>query len=50
MGSAGDAESVLYNPHFALVLSGLGRAKLCRAVPSQTSRGERGLLRRVQTC
>lgn len=50
MGSAGDAESVLYNPHFALVLSGPGRAGPSCAVPSQTGRGERGLLRRVQTC
>lgn len=35
MGSAGDAESVLYNPHFALVLSGPGQAVPCRAEPDQ---------------
>lgn len=62
MGSAGAAESVLYSPHFALVLSGLGRAVLCRAEPGRASGGgwvggggeevRRGdeLLRRVQTC
>lgn len=57
MGSAGAAESVLYSPHFALVLSGLGQAVLCRAEPGQwRKRGRRGggrgdkLLRRVQTC
>lgn len=32
-------ESVLYSPHVALVLSGLGQAVLCRAVPSRA--GER---------
>ena len=38
MGSAGAAESVLYSPHFALVLSGLGQAVLCRAEPGQWRR------------
>lgn len=57
-GSAGAAESVLYSPHVALVLSGLGRAVLCRAGPVEGGReGGKGgggraneLLRRVQTC
>lgn len=56
MGSAGVAESVLYSPHFALVLfrAGPGCAVLCCAGPVEEGRGgEDGsdqLLRRVQTC
>lgn len=57
MGSAGAAELVLYSPHFALVLSELVQAGLCRAEPNQARRGggkEKGRgvesFRRVQTC
>jgi len=38
-GSAGAADSVLFSPHYALVLSGLGQAVPCRAEPVDEGMG-----------